>query len=365
MIYSLRRLFITIATGIIVQLSVPLHGSATVISNINNGSSEIKVVSSTSSGEMMTLFPVNFPFSETSLDVVFSELDSYNQNSQTEPYQTTDFKVSGTPNITVKSINGSIQVHPGDTRTVRVELYVTRRGLAVLGTDRLGDDYRIVMRQRNDHITAEIISLKGGAFSTNTPSFNFIVYAPVNVNASLSTNNGDISITDIGGNIDIRSSSGNIQLANTRGTSRLSSTSGNIRVQSHTGTVFTNAIAGDVRYHDVSGECRIKVVSGNVTLDEIRGSTIVHTTNGNIELNTSLIDVLIDLETIVGNIKTSLPSNVALNFDVQGQRVNINAVSNFAGDIRRNSINGKLNGGGTPVRIKSAVGSIDIQLSQN
>lgn len=365
MIYSIRLLFITIASAIFIQIGVPLHATELKFNDNNPGSSEIRDISNFSSGEKSALFPVTFPFSETSFDTEFIEIDVYKQSSQSEPYQTTDFKVSGTPNITVKSINGSIQVIPGDSRTVRVELYITRRGLAVLGTDRIGDDFRVVMRQRNDHITAEIISIKGGSFSTNTPSFNFIVYAPINANASLSTNNGDVSITDIRGNIDVRSGSGNIQLANTRGTSRLSSTSGDIRVQTHTGTVFTNAITGDVRYHDVSGECRIKVVSGNVTLDDIRGSTIVHTTNGNINLNTSRIDVLIDLETIVGNIRTTIPSNVALNFAVQGQRVNINAASNFAGEIQRNSINGKLNGGGTPVRMKSAVGSIDIQLSQN
>jgi hypothetical protein len=309
-------------------------------------------------------FPVEFPFFETENAVEVEKFNNLTQNNQAEPYQKADFKVSGTPNITVKSVNGSIQVLPGDSRTVRVELYVTRRGLTVLGTDRLGDDFRIVMRQRNDQITAEIISLKGGSWSTNTPIFNFVVYAPINSNASISTNNGDITVTDIRGNIDVRSSSGDISLVNTRGASRLSSTSGNVRVNSHSGAVFTNALAGDVRINDVTGECRIRVISGNVTLDDIKGSTIVHATNGNIELNTSRIDVLIDLETIVGNIRTTIPANGALNLNIQGQRVNINAARNFVGDIQRNSINGKLNGGGVPVRIKSAVGSVDIRLQQ-
>jgi hypothetical protein len=315
--------------------------------------------------EMNAQFPVEFPFAETGFEFGYDMGNVLDQGNQSEPYQKIDFDVKGTPNITVKSVNGSIQMIPGDSRTVRVELYVTRRGLTVLGTDRLGDDYRIVIRQRNDLVVAEVISLKGGSWSTNTPTFNFVVYAPINSNASLSTNNGDITITDIRGNIDVRSSSGDIHLVNTRGTSRLSSTSGNIQVNKHSGTVFTNAIAGDVNYQDVTGECRIKVLSGNVTLDNIRGSSVVHTTNGNIELNISRIDVLLDLETVVGNIRTTLPSTGALNLAVQGQRVNMNAARNFDGAIQRNSINGKMNGGGIPVRMKSAVGSIDIHLRQN
>jgi len=365
MIYRSIRRFTLVISGVLIFIGTPFP-----IFGLDSGkaSSKFEKLNNLSLGEsrkeLTSEFPAEFPFSEAPFEFDFDKGSVLVQGNQSEPYQKVDFDVTSTPNITVKSVNGSIQILPGDSRTVRVELYVTRRGLTVLGTERLGDDYRIVMRQRNNMVVAEVISLKSGSWSSNTPTFNFVVYAPNNSNASLSTNNGDISITDIRGNIDVRSSSGNILLENTSGTSRLSSTSGNVRVNTHSGTVFTNAVAGDVRYYDVIGECRIKVVSGNVTLDNIRGSSVVHATNGNIELTMTGIEVVMDLETIVGNIRTNLPSNGKLNLAVQGQRVNMNAVRNFDGSIERNSINGKLNGGGIPVRMKSSVGSIDIQLRQ-
>jgi hypothetical protein len=94
------------------------------------------------------------------------------------------------------------------------------------------------------------------------------------------------------------------------------------------------------------------------------GSFIVHVTNGNINLDALKIDQLLDVESVLGNINISIPGINGLELNVQGQQVNVGLITNFAGDIRRNSIIGKLNGGGIPIRIKSTVGSIDLTIDQ-
>lgn len=297
--------------------------------------------------------------------LVFSENDypyEFEYVNQTEPYISQEFNVTGVPSITVRTGHGSIRLVTSNENKVRVELYVVRRGLALLSGDRVLDDYHIVIRQRHNEITAEVINKRGGNWSSNAPNFNFVIHAPKKVSASLNTLIGDVDIDDVEGALDIRSSAGNISINGSSGSARVNSRAGNIKVESFQGIFFSNSLSGDLNLTGVKGELRLRVVSGNVTMKDVDGSIIVHCTNGNISLVSNRIDQLVDLESVVGNVNVSLPQNLKIDFNVQGQRVDINQITNFSGQILPNSIVGKLNNGGVPVRIKSQVGNVQIQL---
>src|SRR5690606_22896447 len=92
-----------------------------------------------------------------------------------EPYAVHEFKVRNIPTVSIRSNNGSIKLEKSNDGKVRIEMYVTRRGLAILSSERL-DDYRFVFRQRHDNIYAEVISTKNSAWSSNTPAFDFVVF---------------------------------------------------------------------------------------------------------------------------------------------------------------------------------------------
>ena len=281
-----------------------------------------------------------------------------------EPYAVHEFKVRNTPTVSIRSNSGSIKVEKSSDGKVRIEMYVTRRGLAILSSERLEDDYRFVFRQRHNNIYAEVISTKNSAWSSSTPSFDFIVFVPEESNASLITNSGNISIAGIQGEMDARTSKGTISVSRTQGTIRLSTASGDVEVDSHKGEVFTNSIHGNINYNNVQGESRIKVVSGNVTLDEIRGSTLVQSTNGNIDYTARRVDQLVDLKTVIGNITAKIPRNGAFSFDFHGQSVNLDSFDNFVGDVQRTYITGTINGGGVPVHATSKLGNVIVQIKQ-
>lgn len=281
-----------------------------------------------------------------------------------EPWRVEEFTVRGIPNVVVRTITGNIKVQTADTDKVRIELFVTRRGLNILSSDRLGDDYRMVFRQRHQEVVAEVISLKGAAWSPNAPVFNFVVTVPKRSHISVNSQNGDIEIAQIDGNIDVRTASGRILLENTRGNSRLSSTSGDILVQSHNGVVFSHALSGNVLYENVNGESRIKVTAGDVTMRNVGGNIAVQTVNGHIDVDVRQLDTLIDLESVVGDIRTNLPSTAKMTLNAVAQAVNVNNLNNFDGEVRRASMIGHLNGGGIPIRIRSRVGTIEIDLNK-
>lgn len=285
----------------------------------------------------------------------------YNRTTVSEPYSSQEFKVNGTPTVNVRSTNGSITVKRGAGNVVKVEMYVTRRGLSILSSEKLGDDYRFVFRQRNNIIFAEVINLKGAASTTNMPVFDFVVIMPEKSNASLLTNFGDINITGVDGEVDARTSRGEIVTEKTSGMFRLSTTSGGVHVDGHRGSVFTNAIQGDVRYNEVQGETRIKVLSGNVDLQSMRGSVLVHCTNGNIDYNARMVDQLVNLESVVGNITISLPGSGAFTFNASANHIDVDRQVNLVGQISDRSVQATMNGGGVPVLIQSRVGQISIK----
>lgn len=278
-----------------------------------------------------------------------------------EPYSSQEFRVTGTPTVNVRSTNGSITVKTGTSNIVKVEMYVTRRGLSILSSEKLGDDYRFVFRQRNNTVFAEVINLKGAASTSNMPVFDFVVYVPEKSNASFLTNFGDISISGVEGDVDARTSRGEIITERTSGLYRLSTTSGGVHVDGHRGSVFTNAIQGDVNYNEVHGETRIKVLSGNVDLRSMRGSVLVHCTNGNIDYTARMVDQLVNLESVVGNINVSLPGTGAFTFTANANQIDVDRQVALVGQISGRAVQATMNGGGVPVVLQSKVGQISIK----
>lgn len=289
-----------------------------------------------------------------SLDVVNSVL--------LEPYAVHQFKVRSNPEVIVRSTNGSITVKRGSSDTVKVEVYITRRGLALLAGDRVGDDFRLVVRQRNNQVYAEVINLKGAAWTSNMPVFDFVIEVPERVNTSLHTNFGDIKISRVSGMVEAKTSSGIIHTSDTQGTFRLSTTSGEVIVESHKGEAFTNLLNGNVNYTNVQGESRVKVMTGNVRMHEMRGSVLVSNTNGNIELTSLMVNQLVDIQTIVGDVSIRLPQKGAFDLQSEAQTITINREYEVSRSYGRETLNAMVNRGGVPIHVKTRVGNVDIQL---
>lgn len=285
--------------------------------------------------------------------------------TESDPYLVREFTVNGTPNISIRPGQGSITLIGTTENIVRVEIFVTRRGLAILQADRLMDDYRVVVAQRNNHITAEIASKRGNAWNSNAATFDIVIHAPQQTNASLVTGSGDIEIRDIQGTVEARNGQGNVTASQGTGNSRIFSAAGSISVINHSGVVFANAVAGDIILREIEGETRLKLVAGNAILDNMQGSVIAHVTSGNIHFNSRSIGELIDIETVLGDIQAHFSGDIGLELNIQGTRVSVGSIRNFTGDIRSSRIAGKLNGGGVPIRIKTTMGEIGLTITQD
>jgi DUF4097 and DUF4098 domain-containing protein YvlB len=284
-------------------------------------------------------------------------------NLQPEPYQVQTFRVSGVPNITARTSQGNITIAGSDDAQVRVEIYISRRGLPILQSDRIDDQLRFNIRQRNNDIMVEIMPGRS-APSRGGPTVDIVVFTPYKSNASVSTGTGDITVADIDGTVEARVGNGNLTNRNGNGSTRLSSAMGDVTVLAHSGTVFANLIAGNIYLSDVHGESRVRVTAGDATLDGLRGNVLAQIMSGNISFKADSIDRVVDLEATVGNIEAIITAVSGFHLNLEGSNVTLGQISDFAGDIRYNRVIGALRGGGPSIRMKSVTGQIHLEIEQ-
>ncbi|HWW61284.1 MAG TPA: DUF4097 family beta strand repeat-containing protein [Thermoanaerobaculia bacterium] len=121
---------------------------------------------------------------------------------------------------------------------------------------------------------------------------------------------------------------------------------------------------GRIQVADVTGNFNVETTNGRIELTRCGGSIDASTTNG--QINADLVTITkgksLELETTNGRISLSVPSNLAA--DVDAGTTNGRIHTDLPVETRRvdrNTLRGKINGGGTPVRLRTTNGSIEIR----
>jgi DUF4097 and DUF4098 domain-containing protein YvlB len=198
----------------------------------------------------------------------------------------------------------------------------------------------------------------------------------------------DVSTGRVGGRVKISTQSGQISVRSAGKGAELSSAGGDIRIEAVTGDLKATTAGGDIRAGTVSGDVRIETAGGDVvvrsaggsvsartgggdvTLKKVRGPITARTSGGTISCEiTSTAAAGGDLTTSGGDVTITLPANYRADLDVRVSGVEPDAdaitsqfpevaVSRRAGAI---SGEGKLNGGGPKLTIRSNSGTVTIR----
>lgn len=121
---------------------------------------------------------------------------------------------------------------------------------------------------------------------------------------------------------------------------------------------------GRVEIQDVTGDFNVETTNGRIELTRCAGSVDASTTNGRITAD--LVSVSkgksLTLETTNGRISLSVPPGVAADVDAGTTNGKIHTdLPIETRNFDRNSLRGKINGGGTPLRLRTTNGSIEIR----
>ena len=198
----------------------------------------------------------------------------------------------------------------------------------------------------------------------------------------------DVSAGRVGGRVKISTQSGRINVRSAGKGAELSSAGGDIRIETVTGDLKATTAGGDVKAGAVSGDVRIETVGGDivvrsaggsvvartgggdVTLKKVRGPVTARTSGGTISCEiTSTAAAGGDLTTSGGDVTITLPANYRADLDVKvsGVESDSDAITSQFPEVtvshRPGAISGegRLNGGGPKLTIRSNSGTVTIR----
>lgn len=321
-----------------------------------------------------------------------------------KPYQTKTF--SGATAVRAKTSGGSLSVEGGTGNETKVEIFVQpnnwndRNKVSQGEIQKRLDDYEINVRQEDNTVVATARRKNDQDRNRATDrwknglSIGFKFYTPRNMttdletsggslrlahlsgNQTLETSGGSISLDDVrgsvngetsGGSINIRNchdritletSGGSIEATDSDGTLKLETSGGSIRLNGLKGNIVAETSGGSVQGSNIDGELKTGTSGGSVRLNNIAGSLEASTSAGSIDVEMTRVDKYVRLGGSAGSVRVKLPLDKGMDLDLRGNKVVTGSLKNFDGEINKDRVKGRINGGGVPVAISASAGSV-------
>ena len=199
---------------------------------------------------------------------------------------------------------------------------------------------------------------------------------------------GDVTVGKVSGRATITSRSGQIRVREAGKGAELSTAGGDVRIEIAGGELKATTFGGDIRVGSVSGDARLETSGGDVVvrsaggavtartgggdvvLKKVRGPVTARTSGGSITCEiTSAAGAAGDLSTSGGDVTVTLPANARADVEIHVSGVDLDsdslssqfpeiAISRRGGHIVGE---GKLNGGGPKLLIRSSSGVVTIR----
>ena len=324
------------------------------------------------------------------------------QKSDKQPYMAKSLSSESVKSTEVQTSGGSISVTGVNSAAeTKVEVYISSN----MGREDDLSKEEIIKRLEEYDLNVTVSSNKLTAIAKPKQrnmdwkrglSISFKVYVLKNVSNDLSTSGGSISLENLngdqkfttsggslhvdhlGGKIRGATSGGSIHLDNSRDDIELTTSGGSIKARNSEGKLTLTTSGGSLDLRDLKGDIKATTSGGSVQGSNVSGELVTHTSGGGIHLtglSCSLdasnsggsIDVeikelgkYVKISNSGGSVDLQLPKNKGVDLDLSGGRIKTAQLGNFDGKVEDDKLEGKLNGGGVPVRVRSSSGRISL-----
>jgi len=324
--------------------------------------------------------------------------------SDKQPFLTKSLAGESINTIEAKTTGGNISVSAVGQSEARVEVYVTpnnwkSNSLTKEEIQKRLEDYELSVTVANNKVRAIAKPKDRNMNWKKALNISFHVFVTKNVSSDLTTSGGNIKLSGISGTQDFTTSGGNLDLGNLSGKITGRTSGGNIHLSNSMDDIELTTSGGNIDAENSDGKIRLVTSGGSISLKRLKGNIKATTSGGNIdgefisdELNThtsggnvSLRDMSCNLETSTsggnievemkelfkyvsitnssGNIDLQMPGNKGVDLKLKGGKIKTTSFSNFSGSVEDDRIDGKLNGGGSSVRVNAGSGRINLSLT--
>jgi DUF4097 and DUF4098 domain-containing protein YvlB len=285
------------------------------------------------------------------------------------------FNVASGGTLTIDADVGDIEVTSGSGSAVTVDVTQSSRSSRFMDVT--------AEQQGNDVVVR-------GKFEGSQHWFNFnfngdakfVVSVPSRYSVQLSTSGGDIRVSDLQGEARVKTSGGGIKLGNIEGTVNAHTSGGDISLGGSRGAADLYTSGGGIDIGDVAGNIQAKTSGGSVDVRRAGGDLYIRSSGGGIEIGEALGTVNAEtsggsirarlasqpkndsrMSTSGGGITVSIAPNVSVDVDAHtsGGEVETDVPVTLLGRQNESSIEGKINGGGPKLMLRSSGGDIRIR----
>lgn len=338
----------------------------------------------------------------TTLAFLFISFAIFAQKADDTPYLVKTFSAKDITNLKMNTSGGSLTVIGTTDTQAKIEVYV--RSSNWNGSDNLSKEqleerlknYELSITQEGSTIVA-FSKNKTNDWGKKSLSIAFKAFIPEKSSVDVNTSGGSISVKGITENVNGRTSGGSIAVRNCKNNINLRTSGGSISADNSSGNVTLSTSGGSISANDLDGKIDLRTSGGSINLDalkgtisaitsggsikatELRGESIVKTSGGSIALreiygtldaatSAGSMDVEImelgkslNLSVSSGGLNVKMPMNKGMNLDCSAQKVSIDGLKNFDGEIEKTYVKGKINGGGISVNMKVSSGNLTVR----
>lgn len=292
------------------------------------------------------------------------QFSAFASDFKADPYLTKHFTLNGAGNLNVETSGASVVVTGAGGNQVIVDMYVKLNGREIEMEDaeveQELDNYNLDISQSGN--TISVIVKKGNNSGRSKLNISFKVQVPTEMSSKFQSSGGSISVDGLNGEQEIATSGGSIQVVNSTGYVNTHSSGGSLRVENFEGNVDVQSSGGSVKVNQLTGDLTVNTSGGSVNLEAINGSIAASTSGGSIRAQLTHVEKELSMRSSGGSITAVVPDGLGLDLDLSGGRVN-SKLSNFRGEVKKDRILGKINGGGIPVTMQSSGGSINLEFN--
>jgi DUF4097 and DUF4098 domain-containing protein YvlB len=326
-------------------------------------------------------------------------------NAEKTPLITKSLSADNIKSILAETSGGSISVTGVNASEAKIEVYVIPNNYRKNDLseseirERMASEYKLTVEAGNNKLTAIAEPKDMKMDWKKALNFSFKIFVPKNVSTDLSTSGGSISlknlsgdlkfrtsggslnVEDVGGKIDGGTSGGSIHLENSKadeaelttsggsidarnseGKLRLSTSGGSLSLIDLKGDIKATTSGGSIDGRNVHGELVTHTSGGSVHLEDMYCSLEASTSGGNIDVSIKEIGKYVRLDNSAGSVDLELPKGTGVDLDLSADKIKTDHLENFTGKMEEDRVEGKLNGGGSIVKVKAGSGKIYLKL---
>jgi hypothetical protein len=259
------------------------------------------------------------------------------------------FRVSGTPNLSLDTFDGSLDVRSWDRDEILIE--IEKRGPDKAQADAI----QVRAEQAGNTITIDVKRPDGrrqGLAFKVSPTARIIASVPRRCNLLARSGDGGIRVERVAGTIELRTGDGGVRGADLSGTLTVHTGDGSMRFDDVEGTVDLESGDGGARVTGRLQAVRLRTGDGSVTVRADEGSAMAGEW---------------DIRTGDGGLRLELPAAFSANLDASTG----DGVVRFSGfgepdapstrKEHRSAVQRPLNAGGKVLRLRSDSGTITIK----